>query len=306
MTRSPVWIMKRHAAVLLSLMGLMAWATPAAATMVFSDAFAYATGTLAGRNGGSGWSGPWSGGASVVTGGLPGTYGRSVRISSNASVTSRPMAAAIVTGSATTYYASFIFNANPFDGSNGNYAGITLSGSTNLFMGMPGSSGQLGFSWQNEGDPTVSALSGTSYLMLYEIKPSATPGNTIVSMYATTDLMTSAATLTSGTALVSLEGFDFNFNQVEIAGGYTTGTISLAGLAMATTAQEAVAFTQALVPEPDSLVLAALAAAGSLLGCRFRRRRRVRMRPSGSADPLDRGGGRPHGLHRGIGLQKAG
>lgn len=276
MTRSPLWIVRRHAAVLLSLVGLVTWATPATATMIFSDAFAYATGTLAGRNGGSGWSGPWSGGTSVVTGGLPGTYGTSVRISKNASVTSRPMAAAFSTGSATTYYVSFIFNASSFESGDGSYAGIAVSGSTNLFMGMPGSSGQLGFSWQNEGEATFSASGSTSYLTLYEIKPSPTAGNTIVSMYATTDLTTSAATLTSGTAIASLEGFDFGFNQVDIAGGYNTTSINVAGLAMATTAQEAVAFTQTLVPEPDSLMLAALAAAGSLLGCRCRRRRGTR------------------------------
>ena len=58
---------------------------------------------------------------------------------------------------------------------------------------------------------------------------------------------------------------------MSFAGSYTTGTISLAGLAMADDANDAVAFTQTAVTEPGLLAAGAaiLAAAWSIL----RRRR---------------------------------
>lgn len=259
--------------------GAGAWATSAPAAIIFSDGFAYASGTLAGNNGGAGWNGAWAGGSSQVASPLPGTDGKSVRISDNASVTSRLMTAPITTGSPTSYYLSFVFNANPFPPSGGgDYAGVTLVGtgtsSASVFVGTPGSSGQLGFDWANEGDGLSAASSNTNYLTVLAIEPSITPpGQTVVSLYATTNLLISGTALLSGTALATIQGPDFSFGRVEIAGGYTSTSISLAGLALATTVDEAVGFTQVAVPEPGSLVVVG-AVAAVLGGSGLRRRRR--------------------------------
>lgn len=132
---------------------------------------------------------------------------------------------------------------------------------------MPGSSGKLGFSRQNEGEELFTAVNNTPYLTLFEIKPFA--GQTLVTMYATTDLLMSGAALAGGPALGSLQGQNFSISFVEIAGGYQPGdSINVAGLAMATSAAEAVGVTQAVVPEPSILLLVSLAVAGlHLSGC---------------------------------------
>ncbi|GEM_PF-1198761 len=246
------------------------WSTPTPAAIIFSDAFAYAAGSLSGNNGGAGWSNAWNGGTSQVTGSLPGTGGTSVRTSSDASVTDRIMASPQTTGSPTSYYLSFVFNANPFPASGqGDYAGVSLKGtgtsSANLFVGTPGSSGQLGFDWANEGDGLFAASNNMNYLTVLAIKPALTPGRTVVSLYASTNLLISGSSLIGGTALASLEGDSFSFGGVEIAGGYpSSSSINVAGLALATTVDEAVGFTQIAVPEPGSLLTMGVAA--TLLG----------------------------------------
>lgn len=64
--------------------------------------------------------------------------------------------------------------------------------------------------------------------------------------------------LTGGTSTYYIS---FSFNAVTIAGGYATGSISIAGLAMADNPTDAVSFTQISVPEPASLLGAAVALA---------------------------------------------
>ena len=257
-------------------------ATSQAEVIYFSDNFNYSNGNLAGNGTATGgWAGAWSGGTSQVANPLSGTVGKSVTISKDASITTRQISGTYATGG-TSYYLSFLFNANPFQtgGSSGNYAGISLTdGSAELFIGMPGASGQFGFDWRNEVRQTSSASSGQNYLTLVEIKASTTnPGNTIVSMYATTDLLMSGnSILTNGTLIGSAEGSNFSFNSVEIAGGYTSGTISLAGLAMADNANAAVNFTHAAVPEPGTLLLGSIAA--TLGGCGIWRNRRKKPFP---------------------------
>ena len=259
------------------------WTTTSQADVIyFSDNFNYSNGNLAGNGTATGgWAGAWSGGTSQVANPLSGTVGKSVTISKDASVTTRQISGTYATG-ATSYYLSFLFNANPFQtgGSSGDYAGISLTGgSASLFIGMPGGSGQYGFDWQGVAQPTSSASNGQTYLTLVEIKASTTnPGDTIVSMYATTDLLMSGnSILTNGTLIASAQGSNFSFNSVEIAGGYTSGTISLAGLAMADNANAAVNFTHTAVPEPGTLLLGSLAA--TLGGCGIRRNRRKKPFP---------------------------
>ena len=84
-----------------------------------------------------------------------------------------------------------------------------------------------------------------------------------MNMYATTDLLMSGAALAASTPWVAAgDDPDFSFDSVGIAGSYSTGTISIAGLAMADNATEAVSFTQTAVPEPSTAVLLGAAAAG--------------------------------------------
>lgn len=274
------WVSSRFWGVLVLISaGAGLWSTSAPAAIVFSDAFAYASGPLTGNNGGTGWSNAWAGGVgSLVTGPLPGTAGTAVRISDNASVTSRLMTAPVTTGSPTSYYLSFVFNANPFPPSGGgDYAGVSLVGtgtsSASVFVGTPGSSGQLGFDWANEGDGLSAAANNTNYLTVLAIQPALTPGRTVVSLYASTDLLISGTALIGGTPLASIEGDSFSVGSVEIAGGYSSTSISLAGLALATTVDEAVGFTQVAVPEPGSLVVVG-AVAAVLGGGGLRRRHR--------------------------------
>ena len=100
----------------LAMVATASWASPSATGILFADVFDYPTGDLAGNNGGVGWAGAWSGGTSQVADPLAGTVGKSVRLASDSSVTSRALSAAIGTGS-TPYFVSFIFNASPFQAS---------------------------------------------------------------------------------------------------------------------------------------------------------------------------------------------
>lgn len=239
------------------------------ATTVFTDSFDYANGNLAGKSGGSGWSGAWTGGVSQVAGGLPGTSGNSVRFSSNASVTSRALVGTYTTGGAASYYLSFLFNASPIPPSGaGEYAGVSLIGTTSsFFAGVPGSSGQLGFDWANEGDGLLTGTSGTNYLLLFEFKAGGSAGYTLANFYATTDLGATGSSLLAGAPAAFLEGPNFSFSSVEIAGGYNSGSVNLAGLAMTTSADESVNLTLNVVPEASTagwMAAALLAGAGAL------------------------------------------
>lgn len=278
---------RSHAPLALTLvLGCLA-ALPAQAAVLMTEAFAYSPGALAGNNGGSGWNGAWTGpnssGSTVVTGPLAGTTGNAVLIAANASTVSRSLAAAPYTTGTTSYFLSFVFNADPFQGGGrGDYAGVSLfgigPGSGSIFVGMPGSSGQLGFDWANEGDGLDAAPNNTNLLVLLALTPGSNSGFTLATVYATTDLHTSASALVAGAPISSAtQGVDFSFSTLTISGGYASGTIQLAGLALATTADEALSATQSAVlgvPDRGSLWTVALPAI-ACAGWRVRRQRRL-------------------------------
>ena len=254
-------------------------AMPADAGILFADSFRYANGNLAGNAGGSGWAGAWAGGVPVgvaANGNMVSAplvvnpsdaTARSIRISSVALETKRSLSTTYQTGGANSYWVSFVFNANPFSTDAGAYAGVSLYldsvppiPSNSLLLGSPGSSGQLGFDWTNRGDPNVAASNGVNYLILCAITPGS-GSTTSVSMYSTTDLWMSGASLAATTPIVSLLNEpNFSFNTVMVSGAYGTGSISLAGLAMADNATDAVTFTQNAVPGPGAMLVLALAA----------------------------------------------
>lgn len=132
---------------------------------------------------------------------------------------------------------------------------------------MPGSSGQLGFDWANEGDGLLTGTSGTNYLLLFEFKAGGSAGYTLANFYATTDLGATGSSLLAGAPAAFLEGPNFSFSSVEIAGGYNSGSVNLAGLAMTTSADESVNLTLNVVPEASTagwMAAALLAGAGAL------------------------------------------
>ena len=272
----------------IALIASAAISSTADAGILFADSFRYANGDLAGNAGGSGWAGAWAGGV-AANGNLVSAplvvnpndaTARSIRISSGAFETRRSLSTTYQTGGANSYYVSFVFNANPFNTNAGAYAGVSMylhsDPSQSLMVGSPGTSGQLGFDWSNSGDPSVAASNGVNYLILCAITPGS-GSTTSVSMYSTTDLRMSGASLAATTPIVSLlNDPNFSFDTVKVSGAYSTGTISLAGLAMADNPDDAVAFTQNAVPGPGAILVAALAArwrSGSPTGAGSRRRR---------------------------------
>ena len=239
------------------------------AEIVFSDAFNYTLGNLAGQNGGSGFSTAYTGGTSQVSGALPGTTGNSVAIGNTG--TFRDLSATRSTAG-NTFYFSIISRVNSGFAS---YAGISLfeTGAERLFQGVPNGppNGQLGVD-NNAG--TVSRWSGTqtdtTYLTLFALTSSG--GNTTINMYADTNLALTGNDLIATGSKASVTRSDFSFNRIRIEGGATG--VSFAGMAMATTANEAVGFTTQSVPEPGTLLLGGIAAACGGGGVWWKRRRR--------------------------------
>ena len=268
------------------------WVTTSKADLYFSDNFNYTNGNLSGNNGGTGWASAWSGGTgatgNLVTNPLPGTVGKSVQISSSNGLTQRTLTSPVSTSGGNSYYLSFLFNAAPYQ--SGGFAGVTLSGTdTNLLVGMPGGNGKIGFDWTGYGtaETSYNPSDNANYLMMLKIERFASVnGYAKATLWATTDLLINGSALeTQSSSLVGSidnDGLeihsDINVAMVKIEGTYTTGSINLSGLAMATTANEAVAFTHTAVPEPGTLLLGSLAA--TLGGFGFWRQRRKRPSPN--------------------------
>jgi hypothetical protein len=288
-SKEVVMEMRRRASWTALLRGLMAVALVIAAgrveaALLFSDAFAYPTGSLAGNGGGTGWfaGSLWTGGTggngNQVTGSLPGVYGSSIQISSGAAVTSRSLATTYVSGT-TSYYIACVVNANPYQGGQGQYAGASVflaaDPTNSLLVGMPGDSGGLGFDWTFRGAPFQSATNNTNYLTLIGITQGSGT-TTTVTMYVSTDLTISGTALAATTPWDSVPNeANFSFDSVSFAGGYTPGSIRIAALAMADTPGEAVAFTQSVVvPEPHALLTAAGVVVGVAAAVRARQRSR--------------------------------
>jgi hypothetical protein len=267
----------------------LAGAGSAHAGILFSDGFAYANGDLAGNAGGTGWAvgSQWTGGAGATGNRMS---GGSLVISSRAQETTRRLSATYAAGGATTYYVSLVFNAARYQGGSGQYAGVALrlaaDHSNNVLIGMPGSSGGLGFDWTNTNDPSVAASNGTNYLVLLEIlagTPSGSSPTLSMRMYATTNLSMSGAALAATTPIAfSLDEVKtLSFDEVVISGYYdpelapgVPTPITAAGLAMADNPTDAVAFTQSVVPGPAPLALGVIAGAFGGCGGPARRRRR--------------------------------
>jgi len=265
-------------AVVISGLTAVLVASSAHSALLFTENFDYTVGSnLAGQNGGSGFSGAWSGGNSTIVAGLGGT-GNAVQIGS--SIASRSLASTFST-SGNTFYISYLMNVSNFSG--GNYTGISLwnGASEEMFFGIPYGTGNFGFdAHAGNGAADIktvnfSPATSTTYLVTLGLLPSATSGKVDVKMWATSNLGVDPNTLVSGAANASLLGTknNFSFNTVKLNGDYA-GSLRVSGIASAPTASEAINFsTQSAppVPEPGTWATAALLAGGAAFA-RWRKR----------------------------------
>ena len=252
-------------------------AASASATTIFTETFNYTVGSnLAGQNGGSGFSGAWSGGDSTIVAGLGGT-GNGVQIGS--SIASRPLNTSSST-SGTSIYLTYIMKSSDFFG--GNYTGISLwnGGTEEMFLGIPWQTHKFGFdAHAGNGGLDIKSVdftpaADTSYLIAVGLLPSATSGKVDVKMWATSNLAVNPNTLVAGAPNASLLGVknNFSFDTLKVAGDYA-GSLKVAGIASSPNVSEAAAVTVATVSEPPTyaMALAGLAFAGYSI-----RRRRKR------------------------------
>jgi hypothetical protein len=252
--------------------------SPAHSALLFTENFNYTVGSnLAGQNGGSGFSGAWSGGNSTIVAGLGGT-GNAVQVGD--SIASRSLSSTFST-SGNTFYISYLMNVANFSG--GNYTGISLwSGATEqVFFGIPYNAGKFGFDAHGgTGAGGIKSVdftpaTNTTYLITFGLLPSTTSGKVDLKMWATSDLGVNPNTLVSGAANASLIGTrdNFSFDTVKLNGNYA-GSLKVSGIATAPTASEAINFsTQSAppVPEPGTWAAAALLAGGAAFA-RWRKR----------------------------------
>lgn len=251
---------------------------PAHSALLFTENFNYTVGSnLAGQNGGSGFSGAWSGGDSTIVAGLGGT-GNAVQIGS--SIATRSLSSTFST-SGNTFYISYLMNVSNFSG--GAYTGISLwnGGSEEIFFGIPYATQNFGFDAHGGlgvgGIDTVdfSPSTSTTYLVTLGLLPSATSGKVDVKMWATSNLGIDPNTLVAGAANASLIGTrnNFSFNTLKLNGDYA-GALKVSGIANAASAAEAISFSTqsaAPVPEPGTWAAAALLAGGAAF-VRWRKR----------------------------------
>ena len=249
----------------------------ARADLLFTETFQYPIGSnLAGQNGGTGFSGPWSGGDSTIVAGLTSGTGSAVQIGGTTS--NRSMAVTANT-SGTSTYITYLMNASSFSG--GNYTGLSLydDATEEMFIGIPWNAQKFGFDAHGgNGADDIKTIDftpapDTSYLVAFGLLPSATPGKVDVMMWATSNLAIDPNTLVAGPANASLIGTrdNFSFNGIAVAGNYA-GSLKVAGIASSPSVSEAAAVSVSSVPEPASLGLVAAAAAGGVVALRRRKR----------------------------------
>jgi hypothetical protein len=264
---------------MLRVMGLFAgvavclsWGGHVRAEIVFSDAFNYSLGNLVGQNGGTGFSAAYtgSGTGTVVQAPLPGTSGKSVAITTGSAVF-RNLTASRTTGGATSFFMSYVSRVGTGVG-NGS-SGISLFNGANEmnFLGVPSlSSSKLGMELPGVGRFTWSgSTTDVTYLQMFEFKDNGS--NTLVNMYASSDLTLTGNQLVALGVRASGVQNDFTFDSIRLAS--TANGYSVGGFAMATTANEAVGFTTASVPEPGTLLLGGIAAACGGGGVWWKRRK---------------------------------
>ena len=259
------------------LLGLALTTLPAKATSIFTETFNYSVGAnLDGQNGGSGFSGAWTGGNSTIVGGIGGAGTTALQVGTE----SKRTLLSTFNTSGNSFYLSYIMNSSNF--SDGNYTGISLwQGNTEkMFIGIPWNAQKFGFDPHDNGSgPSLpiqpidfTPLANTSYLVAFALLPSATSGMVDIKLWATSNLNIDATTLLSADPNASLSGtkVNFTFDNLRVNGNYA-GALKLSGLSSATTAAETISVSVASVPEPSAFSLLVVGLGGVIALRRVRR-----------------------------------
>ena len=272
MTWAAIWPV-RGFFILLAGLGLTI--LPARATSIFTETFNYSVGAnLDGQNGGSGFSGAWTGGNSTIVGGIGGAGTSALQVGTE----SKRTLLSTFNTAGNSFYLSYIMNASDFSG--GNYTGISLwqGNVENMFIGIPWNAQRFGFDAHGgNGSADIKTIdftpaANTSYLVTFALLPSATSGKVDIKLWATSNLNVDANTLLSAAPNASLIGSrnDFTFDNLRVNGNYA-GALKLSGLSSATTAAETISTSVASVPEPSALSLLVVGLAGLVTLRRSRR-----------------------------------
>ncbi len=258
------------------LVGLALTSLPAKATSIFTETFNYAVGAnLDGQNGGSGFSGAWTGGNSTIVGGIGGAGTSALQVGTE----SKRTLLSTFNTAGNSFYLSYVMNSSDFFG--GNYTGISLwQGNTeNMFLGIPWNARKFGFD-AHGGNGTAdiktvdfTPLANTSYLVTFALLPSATSGKVDIKLWATSNLGIDANTLLSAAPNASLIGTrdNFTFDNLRVNGNYA-GALKLSGLSSATTGAETISTSVASVPEPSAFSLLVMGLGGLIALRRVRRK----------------------------------
>ena len=234
-----------------------------------SDSFNYTAGTgaLANQNGGSGWSSNWGGGTNSVTSpGLTFSKNGQTLVSSGNMATTvgndtgnfRQLPSTISTG---TEWVSLLTKLDSGTGGTG-YAGFSLfnGGSENLFIGQPFNNPNWGLDQSTGLQATTVPVDGTTHLLVAQIDYGAgAGGQDRVRLYIDPTPGLSAPDVTPAVDVSTTRSA--SFNQVRIQAGSGASPIDFDEVRLDTSYA---GVTPAAVPEPMTLGLLGVAAAGLL------------------------------------------
>jgi hypothetical protein len=204
----------------------------------FSETMQYAVGSsLAGRNGGTGFAGAWTGGSSTIVAG-PAHYPAWVSVGTNYST--RTLSTAVTTGAAPLYFSMVIRSA---DFTAGTFSGFALTQASNpvndlLFFGIPWRQNAFGLDLRqnfvtDELKSIPNLQTSTPHLVVCGLIPGSVNGRVDVKMWVTTNTAQDISTLIRQAPAINVEGAqgkaNFTFNQIKLTGDYA-GAVEFAEL----------------------------------------------------------------------------
>ena len=247
----------------LSTLATLAFATAAQASPIASEEFSYAPGSIAGLNGGSGFTSAWRGSDTVDAADLtyPGllTAGGHFVSSGGNSGAFRDLGTFYGTDT-TTVFVSFVLSAQPgFSTTNPDYAGLSFfdanDGAERLFLGQTFQATNYGFERSGGASATTgTAVSSSPTFLVAEFIFQA--GNDTVNLYVNPTPGLAAPDVAATSASVS----DFYFDRIRLQSGLDGGeTFNFDEVRLGTTYADV-----SPAPEPTSILLLGITGVGLL------------------------------------------